>query len=113
MSWLFFQARMSAHRRLAAANYAKNYVEPDGLKTAIYSVSYGSATSGCHLREDRPVYPLRDDAGDRIRAKLAVLLFCPPDGGWKNAAPYAQAPCRSLNWTKSFRPFRRTFMAPG
>jgi len=37
-----------------AADYAKNYVEPDGLKTVIYSVSYGSETSGCTSGETPP-----------------------------------------------------------
>jgi hypothetical protein len=37
-----------------AANYAKTFKQPDGKSTVIYSVSYGSETSGCTAGETAP-----------------------------------------------------------
>ena len=54
MSNGLYSSTAECTQAVSAANYAKNYVEPDGLKTVIYSVSYGSETSGCTSGETAP-----------------------------------------------------------
>lgn len=49
-----YQSTGECTQAVNAANYAKTYKEADGKSTVIYSVSYGSETSGCTAGETAP-----------------------------------------------------------
>ena len=90
MNGNLFSATAECTQAVNAADWAKGVKQSDSTSTLIYSISYGSETSGCTSGESVPAiggnpanHPLPDHGGYRLPAVVPVFLFGSPDGKWK------------------------------
>ena len=79
-----YSATAECQQAVTSADNAKATANPDtaGLDTLIYSVSYGSETSGCTTGDT--LHPVPDNGGYRLHAYVPVFLFRRANGKWSN-----------------------------